>query len=54
MVRAVGHLGDFIASFTPIPYKVFTVTAGLLQMALLPFIVTSLIGRGMRFSWWQV
>ncbi|ANT70104.1 membrane protein [Aeromonas hydrophila] len=39
----------FIASFTPIPYKVFTVTAGLLQMALLPFIVTSLIGRGMRF-----
>ncbi|PBO09263.1 hypothetical protein CI710_12700 [Aeromonas salmonicida] len=39
----------FIASFTPIPYKVFTVTAGLLHMALLPFIVTSLIGRGMRF-----
>ncbi|MCF5868361.1 YqaA family protein [Aeromonas veronii] len=39
----------FIASFTPIPYKVFTVTAGLLQMALLPFIITSLIGRGMRF-----
>lgn len=39
----------FIASFTPIPYKVFTVTAGLLHMALLPFIVTSLIGRGLRF-----
>lgn len=39
----------FIASFTPIPYKVFTVTAGLLHMALLPFILTSLIGRGMRF-----
>ena len=39
----------FIASFTPIPYKVFTVTAGLLQMALLPFIITSLIGRGLRF-----
>ncbi|MGL4251385.1 MAG: YqaA family protein [Aeromonas sp.] len=39
----------FIASFTPIPYKVFTVTAGLLHMALLPFIITSLIGRGMRF-----
>ena len=39
----------FIASFTPTPYKVFTVTAGLLQMALLPFIITSLIGRGLRF-----
>ena len=39
----------FIASFTPIPYKVFTVTAGLLQMAFLPFILVSLIGRGLRF-----
>jgi membrane protein YqaA with SNARE-associated domain len=39
----------FIASFTPIPYKVFTVTAGLLQIALLPFVVVSLFGRGLRF-----
>ncbi|MFB9846046.1 YqaA family protein [Oceanisphaera arctica] len=39
----------FIASFTPIPYKVFTVTAGLLQMAFLPFLLISLVGRGLRF-----
>lgn len=39
----------FIASFTPIPYKVFTVTAGLLSMAFLPFILVSLVGRGLRF-----
>ncbi|MGL5285847.1 membrane protein YqaA, SNARE-associated domain [Aeromonas sp. RU39B] len=39
----------FIASFTPIPYKVFTVTAGLMHMALLPFLLTSLVGRGLRF-----
>ncbi|WP_417614206.1 YqaA family protein [Oceanisphaera sp.] len=39
----------FIASFTPIPYKVFTVTAGLLHMALLPFVLVSLVGRGLRF-----
>ncbi|WP_108652345.1 YqaA family protein [Dongshaea marina] len=39
----------FIASFTPVPYKVFTVTAGLLQMAFLPFILISIVGRGMRF-----
>jgi membrane protein YqaA with SNARE-associated domain len=39
----------FIASFTPVPYKVFTVTAGLLHMAFLPFILISLVGRGMRF-----
>ncbi|WP_417604741.1 YqaA family protein [Oceanimonas baumannii] len=39
----------FIASFTPVPYKVFTVTAGLLQMAFVPFLLVSLVGRGMRF-----
>lgn len=39
----------FIAGFSPIPYKVFTVSAGFLQMAFLPFLVVSAIGRGMRF-----
>lgn len=39
----------FIAGFTPIPYKVFTISAGVLGMAFLPFIFASLIGRGMRF-----
>ncbi|NRA72356.1 MAG: DedA family protein [Gammaproteobacteria bacterium] len=39
----------FIASFTPIPYKVATITAGVLHMAFLPFMVVSLIGRGLRF-----
>lgn len=39
----------FIASFTPIPYKVFTVTAGMLSMVFLPFVLVSLVGRGLRF-----
>ncbi|WP_440876436.1 YqaA family protein [Thalassotalea sp. PLHSN55] len=39
----------FIAGFTPVPYKLFTVTAGLLQMAFLPFLLVSAVGRGMRF-----
>lgn len=39
----------FIASFTPIPYKVFTVTAGMLSMAFLPFVLVSIVGRGLRF-----
>lgn len=39
----------FIASFSPIPYKVFTITAGMMSMAILPFVIASLIGRGMRF-----
>lgn len=39
----------FIAGFSPIPYKVFTVTAGLMSMAFLPFVIASIIGRGARF-----
>jgi membrane protein YqaA with SNARE-associated domain len=39
----------FIASFTPIPYKVATIAAGTLNMALLPFIFISLVGRSARF-----
>ena len=39
----------FLAGFSPIPYKLFTVSAGFLQMAFLPFLFVSAIGRGMRF-----
>lgn len=39
----------FIAGFSPIPYKLFTVTAGALNMALIPFILISLVARGARF-----
>jgi membrane protein YqaA with SNARE-associated domain len=38
-----------IAGFSPIPYKLFTITAGALAMPLLPFVVASVIGRGARF-----
>jgi len=44
-----GVLVIFVASFTPIPYKVFTITAGVLNMAFLPFLLVSLVGRGLRF-----
>lgn len=39
----------FLAGFSPIPYKIFTVSAGFLQMAFLPFLIASAIGRGARF-----
>jgi membrane protein YqaA with SNARE-associated domain len=39
----------FIAGFSPIPYKIFTITAGILQMQFIPFMLASLIGRGARF-----
>ena len=38
-----------IAGFTPLPYKLFTISAGLLGMALLPFVAASVVGRGARF-----
>jgi len=44
-----GFWAVFIAGFSPIPYKVFTIAAGALSMALLPFTAASLIGRGLRF-----
>ena len=39
----------FAAGFSPIPYKLFTLSSGFLQMAFLPFLFASAIGRGMRF-----
>jgi len=44
-----GFLAVFAAGFSPIPYKVFTITAGVLSMALLPFVLASFVGRGLRF-----
>ncbi|WP_025386013.1 YqaA family protein [Legionella oakridgensis] len=38
-----------LAGFTPFPYKVFTIAAGAMQMAFLPFVLGSIIGRGLRF-----
>ena len=49
---AYGQLGIylvFIGAFTPLPYKVIAVSAGLFNFGLLPFILTSLVGRSMRF-----
>ena len=39
----------FLAGFTPIPFKIFTVSAGMLSMAFLPFLLASAVGRSMRF-----
>ena len=39
----------FLASLSPIPYKVFTLSAGLFSVDLFAFIIASIIGRGIRF-----
>jgi membrane protein YqaA with SNARE-associated domain len=42
-------LSILVAAFTPIPYKVFTISAGLFSLNILTFIVASILGRGGRF-----
>ncbi|MDJ0940960.1 MAG: YqaA family protein [Woeseiaceae bacterium] len=39
----------FVAGFSPIPFKVFTIAAGVATLSLPGFIAASLIGRGARF-----
>ena len=39
----------FLAGFTPLPYKVFTIASGLIGFNILIFIFISLISRGLRF-----
>ena len=49
LFRDNAFLAIFTAAFTPIPYKVFTIGAGLFKIDFLVFVVASAIGRGMRF-----
>jgi len=49
MFKDNAFLAIFIAAFTPIPYKVFTLASGFFGINLIVFIVASILGRGMRF-----
>lgn len=44
-----GFIAIFIAGVTPIPYKVFTLAAGASQMAIVPFVLASIVSRALRF-----
>ena len=44
-----GAWATLLAAFTPIPYKVFAITAGVVDLDRRTFIVASLVGRGGRF-----
>ena len=39
----------FLAGFTPLPYKVFTIASGLIGFNFLIFVLISFISRGLRF-----
>lgn len=47
--KEYGFWALFAAAFTPLPFKAFTITAGIGGMSIPVFIVSSLIGRSLRF-----
>ncbi len=44
-----GFWAVLVAGFSPVPYKIFTIAAGVLSLAIIPFLLASIIGRGARF-----
>lgn len=44
-----GFWAVLVAGFSPVPYKLFTLSAGVLGLLFIPFVIASLIGRGARF-----
>lgn len=44
-----GPMAILISAFTPIPYKVFTIFAGISKIRLRVLVIWSIIGRGARF-----
>ncbi len=44
-----GFWAVFVAGFSPVPYKLFTITAGAVGMSLPLFVLASFIARGARF-----
>ena len=39
----------FLAGFTPLPFKIFTITSGIINFNIFSFFVICLISRGLRF-----
>jgi membrane protein YqaA with SNARE-associated domain len=39
----------FTAGFTPLPFKIFTISGGAFDISLVPFVLASLVGRSARF-----
>jgi membrane protein YqaA with SNARE-associated domain len=44
-----GDVAVLLSALTPIPYKIFTLSSGVLNYPLRPFLLFSVLGRGIRF-----
>ena len=49
MYKEYGSFAVFFSAFTPIPYKIFTIASGILNMNFFKFFIASFFGRGARF-----
>ena len=49
MYQEYGSFAVFFSAFTPIPYKIFTIASGILEMNFIKFFIASFLGRGARF-----
>lgn len=49
LYRENAFLAIFVAAFTPIPYKIFTIAAGVFGVPLLTLVAASAVGRSLRF-----
>ncbi len=45
-----GLLAIFAAALTPIPYKIFTISAGAFEVNFIVFLIASILGRSLRFG----
>ena len=54
LIREKFNTGAFFlmvtSGFTPLPFKLFCITAGILNVDFIPFLLGSIVGRGLRFS----
>ena len=50
MFERYGFWAIVIAGLTPIPYKVFTISAGVFDVPRAQFVFASILGRGLRFG----
>ena len=44
-----GMLIIFLGAFTPLPYKIITITSGMVGINIIGFVLICLLGRGLRF-----
>ena len=54
MFQKYGAWAIVFAAVTPVPYKVFVITAGAMDMSIRPLILASLLGRGVRMFLWAI